>query len=88
MKATDSKFWLVDANEIARMQRVNTSEWQVIEVINDRFFVVTGASVLYQVQRAGYTGLNIVGLGYTDIEAIQHLNSIFEVENTWYWLKK
>lgn len=86
MKRTDSKFWLVDVNELARMHRVNTSDWNVIEVINDRFFVVTGVSVLYQVHRAGYTGIGIEGLGYTDIEAIQHLNSIFNT-GSWYWMK-
>lgn len=83
--ATNTNYWLVDANELARMNRVNTSDWNVLEVINDRFFVVKG-SVLYQVQRAGYTGAGIDALGANDIEAIQHLNSIFNT-GSWYWMK-
>ena len=83
---TNANIWLIDSEALARMHRVNTTNWNVLEVINDRFFVVKG-SVLYQVQRAGYTGAGVEPLGASDIEAVRRLNSLFSVVNTWHYKK-
>ena len=73
-----AKYWLLDSNFVERMKRVNTSSWKVINIINDRFFVVEGWTILNQINKAGYTGAGVEPIGKTKIEMIQYINSMFK----------